>query len=402
MIIIFIINFFIYSKQELSWLACVDLAFKNNLEIKNQELAIKNVYINKNLNKSTYYPKIYGALNYSDNFIDSGIGNKYTASINLNQSLIFSDINKINESQKLIEIEKLELEIIKAKISSDLKTTYHNLFYAKDFYNLTKQILSRREENLNMIKLRFESGRENKGVVLLSKAYYEQAKYELFLADNLIYLSKENLAKLLFIDFDFEIFENIPEPNYKETDRSIDVVYRFPEFKKSKLKEDLYEIKIKTSKALYYPSLNLNSTYSKVNNYFFPQNDNLTLSIGLSIPIFSGTYNYYNYQSALNLFEKASTEHKDLLNKKHIEYLKILMTYKELIQKLKADSSFLEAAELRAKIARMQYQNGLINFEDWDRIENDLIHRQKTHLDTKRALIIAEANFEKIQGIGAF
>jgi len=400
MILFFI--FFVYSNQSLSWKACVDLARKNNLEIKNQELAVKNAYINKRIKVSSYYPKIYGSLNYGNNVIDSSVSEKYTAAINLSQSLFVSDIYKTQEAQKLIEIEKLDLEIIKAKISADLKILYHNLFYAKEYFNLIKQILKRREENLNMIKLRFESGRENKGVVLLSSAYYEQAKYELLQSNNLMFLSKESLAKLLQINYDFEIFEELPQTKDNQVATSIDLVYKFPELKKAKIIEELYDIKIKTSKSLFYPTLNLNSTYSKIDSYFFPKNDNLTISVGLSVPIFTGTYNYYNHKEALNLFEKASIENNDLLNKKYLEFLKLSMFYKELLQKLKTDYSFLEAAELRASIARMQYQNGLINFEEWDRIENDLIVRQKTYLDTKKNLVAAQANFEKVQGIGVF
>ena len=39
---------------------------------------------------------------------------------------------------------------------------------------------------------------------------------------------------------------------------------------------------------------------------------------------------------------------------------------------------YLDAALVRAEIARNKYNNGLLSFEDWDIIENDLITRQKT------------------------
>jgi hypothetical protein len=41
-----------------------------------------------------------------------------------------------------------------------------------------------------------------------------------------------------------------------------------------------------------------------------------------------------------------------------------------------------------------------MSFEDWDRIENDLIQRQKTVLQSQRDRVTAEAAWEQAQGKG--
>jgi hypothetical protein len=46
------------------------------------------------------------------------------------------------------------------------------------------------------------------------------------------------------------------------------------------------------------------------------------------------------------------------------------------------------------------YNNGLITFTDWDIIENDLILRQKSLLQTERDRVVAEAAWEQVQGLG--
>ncbi|MDH3513536.1 MAG: TolC family protein, partial [Gammaproteobacteria bacterium] len=74
--------------------------------------------------------------------------------------------------------------------------------------------------------------------------------------------------------------------------------------------------------------------------------------------------------------------------------------YVESVEKLKVDQAFLEAAVTRAEIARSRYNNGLMSFEDWDRIENDLIQRQKTFLQSQRDRVTAEAAWEQAQGKG--
>jgi outer membrane protein TolC len=65
------------------------------------------------------------------------------------------------------------------------------------------------------------------------------------------------------------------------------------------------------------------------------------------------------------------------------------------------DEDFLKAANARAEIARSKYSNGLMSFEDWDIIENDLINRQKAVLQSRRDRVTAEAAWEQVLGNGA-
>jgi outer membrane protein TolC len=59
----------------------------------------------------------------------------------------------------------------------------------------------------------------------------------------------------------------------------------------------------------------------------------------------------------------------------------------------------LQAAELRAEIARSQYTSGLMSFDDWDIIEDDLIAQQKTDLTARRDAILALAAWENARGV---
>jgi len=78
-----------------------------------------------------------------------------------------------------------------------------------------------------------------------------------------------------------------------------------------------------------------------------------------------------------------------------------LSEYVQAVQLVEVNRSFLEAQRVRAEIARNRYNNGLMSFEDWDQIENELITRQKTMLQTERDRVTAEAAFEQAQGVGA-
>ena len=74
---------------------------------------------------------------------------------------------------------------------------------------------------------------------------------------------------------------------------------------------------------------------------------------------------------------------------------------RQAIERLKVDESFRAAAIARAEIARRKYNNGLLSFEDWDIIENDLIFRQKNYLSSLQTRVTSEAAWERDRGTGA-
>jgi outer membrane protein TolC len=60
--------------------------------------------------------------------------------------------------------------------------------------------------------------------------------------------------------------------------------------------------------------------------------------------------------------------------------------------------NFLQASEERAKIAQAQYSNGLISFDNWTIIEDDLVQAQKSFLDAQANAFLTEAQWIQAQG----
>ena len=67
--------------------------------------------------------------------------------------------------------------------------------------------------------------------------------------------------------------------------------------------------------------------------------------------------------------------------------------------RVRLQAQLLEAAVVRMEIARVKYSNGLMTFQDWDYIENELITNQKSMLSTQRNAIITRAEWEKAVGL---
>ncbi len=81
-----------------------------------------------------------------------------------------------------------------------------------------------------------------------------------------------------------------------------------------------------------------------------------------------------------------------------IELQQAFAASQDAVGKVDVQEKFLHAAQVREEIATSQYTAGLLSFQDWDLIEDDLIANQKTMLASRRDAVIAEATWERIQG----
>lgn len=403
--------------EKLTWENCINKVTKNNPDVS---AAKKQVSSSDSLTKAAYsgfLPKLTASFNvtkgnsYSFSQLNNiplstPTGDNVTSSgsVSLAQNIFrgFKDSSLVEQTSANRELSRATLDATKVQVSYDLKAAFANLLYSQKYLTLTEQIIKRREENSNLVELHFESGIENKGSVMLSKAFVSQAKYDNVVARNSIDLSRQQLARVMGLDDleNFEIEGDIPlaEPDAKPDFKLI--AAQTPLHRQKTASEKASEAGVSLAQSSYYPSLDLTGSVSAQGNNSFPNASRRSFMLNVSLPIFSGGNDYFNEQSASALYassalQRAATD-QQLLPKLKDAY----KNYTEAIEKLKVDKAFLEAAEVRAEIGRGKYNNGLLSFEDWDIIENDLITKQKTYLQSEHDRIIAEAAWDLAAGKG--
>jgi outer membrane protein TolC len=84
----------------------------------------------------------------------------------------------------------------------------------------------------------------------------------------------------------------------------------------------------------------------------------------------------------------------DLMNTLHAAF----NTWCDRHAAIRVQAAQLEAAEMRAAVARAQYEQGLISFQEWDTIENQLITSQRNWLSSLRAADQAQAAWQNALG----
>lgn len=401
------------SSESLTWKACIDLTLKNNSELKAASSSLQASEYERRASRSGFFPQVSASfgLNRSNSVSGSGLtgddpNDVYSVSLSASQNLFagFQDTGKIRQSQANTEVAQAGVGMTKARVGYELKSAFASLQYAKEFSRLMGEIIHRREENLKLVELRFRGGHENKGSVLLSEAYLNQARYDALLAENAKRVSWAQLASVLGVDElePREIEGEIPfeepsraRPNFKE------LALITPEYKQSLGHEEAADAAIAIARAQFFPSLNLSGSMGRQSNEFFPQTENRwSLGLSLSIPLFSGGKSFYATKGASASGNAASEQRVNLSRELLTKLERAYSDYLQAAEKLKVDASFKKAAAVRAEIARSRYHHGLLSFENWDLIESDLISREKNYLQSRRDRVIAEAYWEQAQGRG--
>jgi outer membrane protein TolC len=394
----------------IDWQTGLTLIQQNNPEWSAATQTLESTRALEAAARSGFLPEISAVVGTSQNYNEATSATSQrseSASLNLSQNLFagFVDIARYNEAKQNTLIAEMTWKQTKAKISYDYKSAFAGVIYAQDYVQLTKKILERRKENLNVVELRFNSGRENKGSVLLSEAYYQQSVYDSIQAGLQLDVAQNTLAQVLglsLMDEALTVTKDIPLldlPDSSNLDfkklstQTLDYQKAVAQAESSRYSHDQIS-------SAYYPSLNLTGSIGKTDAVFPPERDRWSVGLTLNIPLFSGGRDYANELSAR--YSQVAAE----VNRTTVSYLVLVRLkqaytqFKLAIEKVKVDEKFKSAAQMRSDIAKKKYNNGLMSFDDWDVVENDLIQREKNTLSSSRDRVVGSANWEQVQGLG--
>jgi outer membrane protein TolC len=398
--------------QVRTWAQCVELTAQNNAEIRAGRSSLESTISQEGVARGGFLPTVSGDLGWSrdnsttDNLSTDSSG--YSATLSASQNLFngLADLARLRQSRANTRSATATYQATKARISYELKSSFEGLAYAKEYNKLTTEITHRRQENLRLVELRFQSGRENKGSVLLSEAYFNQAKLDDLQAQNARREAQTKLAQSLGLDEtdSIDIEGNAPttDPGTRSPDLK-SLVLITPDYEQAIAQEEAAGQSVTVARSNFFPSLNLTGSVGKLGPEFFPdERDHWSVGLKLSFPFFNGGRDYYGTQAANASYASAQSLRQNTTRSTLAKLQDAYSNYIEAVAKLKVDESFRTAALVRAEIARKKYNNGLLSFEDWDVIENDLISRQKIYLQSKRDRVTAEAAWEQAQGKGVF
>ena len=397
------------AEPPVTWDDCVGELIRNNPQLQASGAAVEKARADVMGNYGPFLPQISadGSLGKSNTELDTGYqdSTSYRASLSAYQSLFagFGDVATLRRSQAMLTLAEINLQTTKAALSATLRQSFARLLFAQDFVLLSEVIAARRKENVNLVEMRFEAGRENKGSFLRNKAFYRQALFDMTQSHRGLKTAQQQMAATLGRheitiltvtgNWDSAVLPEAPDFNA--------LARQTPDYRSATTQVRAAKEGVRIAKRDFYPTWSVNGSIGRSDDdSLIPKNDQWSVSTVISYPLFTGGRHWYGVRGARDDQRKAENTLNDTENQMVATLEDRFVAWQDAAERIDVQNEFLNAAEVRAEIARAQYQNGLLSFEDWDLIENDLIDKQKAMLTSQRDAVVARAAWEKTLGTG--
>ncbi len=392
------------AQDTLTWDECIVEAFKNNPDLAAAKEQIMQAQADKNIAKSALLPQISSQLSgKKSKTAPQKEVNAYAYSLT-GQQLLFDGLKTpadIAAAGYTLDAQQYDYAVTSSNVRLNLRVAFSSLLRAQELIALTEEIAQRRKENLELVQARYDSGREHKGALLTAQADLAEAEFEVAQAVRNLVLAQQGLAKALgrqtkeFLgvkgSFDVE------NADRQRPDCAV-LADTTPFLRELTARKEAARLGYSSAKADFFPQVYLSGSVGRTNDAWPPQNDAWSAGVTLSLPLFEGGRRIAQAQKARSGYTQAQDEERSGRDGVIYTLEKTWKDFQDAIDTVSVEQKFLEAAVERARIANAQYSSGLITFDDWIIIENNLVSVKKAYLDAQADLLVAEAYWVQAQG----
>lgn len=387
---------------------CLAEAAANNPDLAAARASVEKARYDRRASYGDLLPQVSASAEAGRNRTETGTSGSNTTrdsasyGISASQSLFTGGRNRAAVDQASANLQGAEADLAAARagLSYDVRKAFADLLYAQEQIELARTIAARRAENRDLIQLRYEGGRENKGAFLLTDAAARDAQFGVSQAGRYLRVAQRQLARVLGRS-ETERIQVAGELRAAPVPSDADLAalgLETPEHRKAAAQVRAAQAGLASAKSQYFPELSARASASRTGEDWMPEQDEWFLGLSLSFPFFQGGKNVMNVRGAGAEVRRTESNLKAADEEQVLALEKALADYADAVEQTAVRAKYLEAQGVRAQVARTQYASGLLSFEDWDRIENDLISSQKDDLAGRRAAVLAEAAWDQAQG----
>lgn len=419
------------AQNKLSLQDCINIAFENNLLLKQASLNEEISLYNLRSNRSELLPSISAQSrnNYSWGRSIDPITNSFTTtqftsyrgSINANM-ILFSGLGnqkRIKSAKFDLEIDKTEIKRIKNDLTIDIALKYINILYLKEIINANFEQVKSSEKQLEIANLKFDKGQISESDLFKIKSQKSNEEFTLTENNELLESNYIDLKQMLQMPLEKEIALKeynglIVDPQWMSDNKFRlldDAIMQNPSYIISNFLTKRAINEIGVARSSFFPTLSIGGSVGSLfsNNIDFDFNqqfdNNLSyeFNFSLTIPLFEKFSNKYALKEAKLLFERTKVDLE--IDRNNISKIILNAMNKAISSKKKYETAneSLKFAQKSYEADLLKFQLGKININEFNITKNNYINseadliRAKYHYLYDNAVVIfylgSEFNF---------
>ena len=327
--------------------------------------------------------------------------NQFSYGLTMRQSIFsgFGDQARLEKSRLGITAAAATLARIQAQAAYELRAAFIQNLLAGEMLDLLRKVRDRRRENLRLVGLRFQGGRDNKGSVLRSEAALAQSEADVNASERQVHLVAVQLERAMGRKptGDSRAWESPRLPTVDLTPDFDRLVAESPAVKEAATGIQVSESAIQVARSKGQPDLSAFASATRSGDWA-PSSTRLAVGLSLTVPLYTGGSASADYRSAVADLSAVRNNFQGLELQQRLDLETGWVGFRDAAERLVVAGKTLSAAVLQATIAQNQYSLGLVSFQDWDLVEGNLADAGRNLLQAKRELLLAEATWWKVRG----
>lgn len=388
----------------LTWQDCVRESKEHQPDLRSVRQQIEQARAAKRITQGTILPQINSTLTQKTSKIEKSVPTESYSYGATGKQLLFDGFKSfydIAQKKEDLTAEEFNYAVVCANVRLNLRKAFVKLLKTQELLKIIEDITHRRKQNFDLVQLRYEAGREHKGALLTAQANLAQAQFEMTQAGRSFELSQRELIK--------EMGQDIEGPLIVEGtlallngDRQkpdfVELIKRHPLLKQSAAQSQAAFWSLKSAKADFFPQIYANASVNQSDPRWPPEKNDWSTGVSLTFPIFDGWQRNATVTGSMASFQKAKADEESHYNETLLSLEQAWIDFQNAVDNVTLQQKFLEANQERARIAEAQYSNGLISFDDWTIIEDNLANSRKAFLESQAQALIAEAAWVQAKG----
>lgn len=411
---LFFLGFFLessFAEEILSWKDCIRQAAKNHPDLVAAIEGINQSKAGKKITASTLFPQVNGDISASTSKTTTGesdakvsqTADSYSYGVSASQLIFdgFKTVNNVKAASENIKASRENYRFTSSEVRFRLRTAFVSLLRAQELILVTRDISKIRRDNLVLITLRYQSGQEHRGALLTAEANLEEAKFEMEQAKRNLDVAQRNLNKemgrseFVAIQAQGELEEGSSGPEKPDFDG---LVKNNPSLQKLAAQTNAAAFGVQAAKGSFFPVLSAQAGAGRSNSHFPPENNQWNLGLGLSLPLFEGGLRTAQLAEARALLNQSAANERSTHDGLVLALEQTWASWQDAFETVGVQKKFLIATEERSKIAEAQYSLGMISYDNWTIIEDDLVSAKKSFLNAQANALLAKANWIQAKG----
>ncbi|MBI3996968.1 MAG: TolC family protein [Candidatus Omnitrophica bacterium] len=389
------------AQEGMMWQRAVQLALAHHPDLRQARETLSAKAHNRNQALGTFLPTVDGTVSRKRaRTTTSSTNNSLALDLDVTQPL-FTGFETTGEALKAWrEWEAARWAYVEesATVRQALRIAFVELLRLYQLLDVDRKIAARRHDNAELLRLRYEAGREHEGSWRRAQAIAEQAAFDVRQSERQIESQSLALGRQLGGYFAVpmavagELEQLMPRGPEPPSDY-VALAEKTPFVQRLTRSAEAQQAALLSSQAALWPTVEGTFNYGYSGTSASNLKDDSTLGVTVSVPLFHGGRNVQSVLESNAEYQAAVEAARSVRDLRIAELGERWAAFRDAWELVAVKYAFLEAARQRAEIVHAQYTTGLANFQDFDIAEQELADSEKASVQSLANVLTEEAKW---------